>query len=676
MKHSIISTVEVLLLFLSLALSVSSSQPRVRTSLEVQTIRDPDQATWGLARTITEPEALRFRWSTQEQGARSAVWSVASTPFVPAMPLRNIIASGKLDSAPLPDHVSWFSIDFNDFLPPTPPQAPRDYYVQLQVYDAQGRTLGAPSDSVKITYQKGQPPLRFNQSPAPSVGPLTPQGLHPLDPQITVGHKYVLAVDTGNLAFYDKSTGQWLSGLPANATELFQSLFEKINEEMALPLKVCNPSDPSHNNKFNPQHPNQTIPGCVEVAYDTRVFYDAARHRFWIASAVRHPLWHCPHASSPLGADIGDWHNNPDGTVLDPDPADPTRKTAKCHHEWDPSWAHRFIAVAVSQVNAQGQEDLNKPFHKFVLMDEYKDWPQMTVNDNYLILNHRPSSSIFTTSVFDAESLANGEKDNTVMKVKPVATFAHDSFVASRGSTDISSDTQVFLVNTHGTSNRLTYLVSGNGHNLLIFALSSPPGNPSGKPTLLKGAAVLLDHVFAGPAVNPVYRDGKLYFAAHRCAVEDQDPCNKWIAEVMRIPVGRSSDGSAVRVSTSPADGFFDISIGGESGDSLSYRYPSVEVNKNNDLLIAYMVVGLKSSKPLAAGVRYQVFYHSAPQINDSAVLKDGGPVTAGHTVSVAPDIDLPGIALDPADHLTVWIANAYADSSGSLHAIIGAVKP
>jgi hypothetical protein len=77
-----------------------------------------------------------------------------------------------------------------------------------------------------------------------------------------------------------------------------------------------------------------------------------------------------------------------------------------CHTDWQQSWIHRYIAVAVSQTNRAGVEDLSKPFHKYVLFDEVGDRPEMTVSDNYLILDHMiPASSV---AVFDANALAGG----------------------------------------------------------------------------------------------------------------------------------------------------------------------------------------------------------------------------------------------------------------------------
>src|SRR5262249_13032180 len=155
--------------------------------------------------------------------------------------------------------------------------------------------------------------------------------------------------DSSNLSFFDKSTKQWLSSLPwltnssngatFTATDLFQPMFKAINEylqNLGLPSNVFDPNAPDHDNKFDPHHPNRHIPGNVCQAYDTRVWYDAPRHRFWIASAVRNALWPClPNNSGcPVGpgAQIGGFNRISKEKLLDPDPGNPT--CAKRHPDW------------------------------------------------------------------------------------------------------------------------------------------------------------------------------------------------------------------------------------------------------------------------------------------------------------------------------------------------------
>jgi len=107
-------------------------------------------------------------------------------------------------------------------------------------------------------------------------------------------------------------------------------------------------------------------------------------------------------------------------------------------------------------------------------------------------------------------------------------------------------------------------------------------------------------------------------------------------------------------------------------------------VNKNNEMVIAYLRAGLELDNPLAACVRYNVFYHNETEMRESAPLKDGENLIPGTQVDI-PDIDLPGIALDPSDNRTIWFASTYGDSGAAaadgkfhsnLHPVIGAVRP
>ena len=536
-------------------------------------------------------------------------------------------------------------------------------------------------------------------SPLPSKGPLYPLGISTPDPQIAVGRDYVLAVDTGNLSFYDRAKKVWIKSLPwlpktdhyATATitaqDLFQPFFKTIDEQIVLahdgqrampPCEkgkpcFCDPDDPKLTYDGNPL-PDSVKGhitggfGCIQEAYDTRVLYDAERHRFWIASAVRNMLFrqqvNTQDAPSQCPTAPGLVTQGPNGTIWDPVAGNPAVNF--CHTDWPASWAHRFIVVAVSQVNDKGEEDLNRPFHRFVLVDEYNDWPQMTVHGNYLVLNHRALGSAIY--VFNAEALANGNKGD-----QRLGRFSYNQFVSAGPLVVMAATQPIYLVNTHGSSDGLTYLVSGNGSMPLIFALSHPKGDISGTPTLLAWPTVI-GLAFQGPSVNPVFRDGKLYIASHSSSCDD-----KYTTRVVRLPIIRDSNGHPLQVDTW-GEGFLDLSVGDAAGDNFSYVFPSVEVTKNDDIVLSYERVGLKASQPFTAGLLYNVVLHGEDQLRSSQPLQDGIQLPPGikgvsAQIGVNPPIDLGGIAVDPLDDTGVWMSGAYGDSNG-LHAVIGAVKP
>src|SRR5665213_2259419 len=202
-------------------------------------------------------------------------------------------------------------------------------------------------------------------TPPLTVPATTAAGIRVPDPQIAVGRKYLAAIDTSTIVFYDKATMQPLkagtefayAANPIGASTLFKSFFPVIDAQMKLPANVCDSTKPGWDKSFDPAQPNKVIPGCIDAAYDTRVLYDSPGERFWIESAVRNPLWPC---KQPPGADIGGFTKSDHVTLIDPSPNNP--KLVKCHPGWSASWAHRFIAIAVSRVGADARDrDRDEP---------------------------------------------------------------------------------------------------------------------------------------------------------------------------------------------------------------------------------------------------------------------------------------------------------------------------
>ena len=372
--------------------------------------------------------------------------------------------------------------------------------------------------------------------------------------------------------------------------------------------------------------------------------------------------------------------NGTGGIIWDPDPSDPSGKTSKCHADWKQSWVHRFIVVAISRTDSDGNEDLTKPFHKYALADTFGDWPQMSVNDDYLVLDHFDTDfpDRDPVEVFNSKKLADGVLDNTALKVKPVKTLPLSSFVVGSGSDKVAANGGIFLVNQHGSSNGMTYLIGVNGHKLLIFGLKSPAGNPGGTPTFVKGAAVDLGHDVGAMRNNAVYRDGKLYLAAFFCERDAGKDCDKYGGRIYRVPVHLSSDGNSVRALGPGEEGFLDYSVGGNSGGWLSYENTMIEVTKDRDMVYGFEGVGLKSDHREPAAIKYAVFYHDKGNISDNGtILHHHGsampdPPDPGQTGGI---IDLGGIALDPSDERTVWISHGWS-KDGKYTEGVGAVKP
>ncbi len=518
-------------------------------------------------------------------------------------------------------------------------------------------------------------------APAPKIDGFTASGMGVPDPQIAVGHKYFLAIDTSYLGFYRKDN-QHFAPAPFDSAQsvgtLFTTFYKAIDESMNLPTWMCDPDntalvykDPPHNKLIKNNF------GCIAQNYDARVIYDAPRHRFWIASAVRPFIWECTTKSGAKGLET----EGPQGLVWDPDPNDHSGKTPQCHTSWKQSWMHRFIVVAISQTNSAGEEDLSKPFHKYALADTLGDWPQMTVNDDYLVLDHFDTQNPDRdpVEVFDSKKLADGVMNNTALKVKPVKTIPLSAFTAGTGSHKVAAQGGIFLVNNHGSSEGVTYMIGVNGHQLLIFGLKSPAGNSGGTPKILSGAIVDVGHDVGSMRNNAVFRDGKLYIAAFFCEKNDSSgKCDKYAGRIYRIPVNESSNGESVHAEGPGSSGFMDYPVGSGPGHWMSYENTMIEVTKDRDMVLGFEGVGLESTHREPAGIKYAIFYHDKGNISDNGTIHHHhgdampDPPDPGQTGGI---IDLGGIALDPSDDRTVWISHGFS-KDGKYEEAVGAVKP
>ena len=573
--------------------------------------------------------------------------------------------------------------------------------------DATQAQINTTEQQIKVTEQEtatAQQALKICEEAHPpvAVAAFTAAGIGTPDPQIAVGLKYFAAIDTSDVGFYNKSDKQLV--FPAkedlSVSTLFGAFFTKIDKQMNLPANVCNTAIPKFDFRFDPTNvdpanPKAVIPGCIYAAYDSRIIYDEIHHRFFIAAALRNALWR----GCEGGAEIGGF-NAPKGKTIDPQKGDPTK--AVCHTDWNEQWAHRFIAVAISQ-----GEDLSLPFNKYALVDDYRDWPQMTVNGDYLLLNHAPAGD--TVEIFNASDLGKGVDNGTSMKVTPLLTLHWSDFQVLAGFPIVGGG--ISLVNGHGPSNGLTYMISSLGNLLLIFAIKAPDGNPSGKPTFLKGTSVDLGHELHGVRNNPVFRNNRLYIAGFECTGETVNNlpsvlsdfpdfskeaedlkantvCKKYVGRLYRVPVSLSLDGSAVQASGPGSEGFLDYKVGADSDDHFSYENTMVEVTDQDDMVYAFEKVGLWPGEPEPASVGYAFFYHSKKEMEPFAVLQNH----IGDEMPVPPDpgqtggiVDLGGIALAP-DGKTVWISHAYSKAGpdrnhpgkmiGFYTEVIGAVKP
>jgi hypothetical protein len=203
-----------------------------------------------------------------------------------------------------------------------------------------------------------------------------------------------------------------------------------------------------------------------------------------------------------------------------------------------------------------------------------------------------------------------------------------------------------------------------------VFGLLAPASG-NGPPTQITGVAIPLGYDYHFPACNPVYRDGRLYFAGHMA-----DANGRYFVRVLRIPLWVDPTGAHLEVGLDASAGFLDFAIGDDVADKLDYLQPSIEVTKNNDMVVAFQRAGTTPEAPLAHGVRYCICRNDRSTPEPSVAIKDGHALSAGAATPTVGKIDLPGTGLDPSDDLTVWIANAYGDADDTLVPLIAGIKP
>jgi len=557
--------------------------------------------------------------------------------------------------------------------PLKPPKPDPDIDARIKALEAQRDVLTKRHDVCEKA---------SNDPPSLAMKPVTlSDSVAPADAQIAVGRKFVAVLNTSNVIFLDKKTLKpaSVSFVPTGSdgsfgvTDLFHSVFKALDQSMHLPANVCDPNDPNFDSKFDPKHPDKVIPGCISEAYDTRVIYDESRHRFWIESAVRHRLFFCPPEGPPFtGLSIGCSTVDPSSGCLIADPGGDS-KGQRCHHDWDTKWLHRFVAVAVTRVDKDGNEDLSKPPFVYGLWEDNADWPLMSLHNSYLILSHldRKAPGPPPVAVFDADRLANPHlgDDGSALKIKPLAEFQGNDFTVQQAGNTFPPDTVLYPVNMHGSMGRVHLLVGFSGDSLLFLGITSPEDNPSGVPKILKGSTVPLGPLHVTPTDNPEYRDGMVYLAFNGCKEADNEhPCA--LARVLRVPVTLQDD--RVLASTDPTLGFLDCDF---EGDDASLGKPMMIANKNGDMVVAFERFSM--SRRISTGLRFAVWYHDHGRISDGAWVKEGDALNASVTTAPGTDgLDLGSLVLDPEDAQTVWISNAFSDSSGSFHHVIATVKP
>jgi hypothetical protein len=509
------------------------------------------------------------------------------------------------------------------------------------------------------------------------------------DPQIAVGQNFIIATEAHTIVFYDKKTGQPLPTPPQPLTlgqscnkpeagirmeEFFAPFFapflndssgkpdrsrpnpQDINRHLEKPDLNCGVCDLTSLLVCDPDNP--TSKGCINEAYDTRALYDPEHKQFWILSHLRNPIYNS-------GEQKQDHIVVPECTNL---------------HQ-------RFVAVAVSK-----DDNPLHGFHEFVVSHAVGDWPTVGLHGQFLLIGAATHKKVL---LFDVEKLRKGNSNQGALSFGNIPESAFDSDQIWPVVQHDKRNGKPFIPTLppgKGDQPAPTFLLGVGGSKITIYAFDPPllfdqPGNGFISPRLMS-ASIELDGDIDTLDVrnNPVYRNGFIYLTGQHCLSGEGRSCNHEI-RVIRIPVFRTQIGGVDSIlgSNKKDLGFEDITFGGDDSsfnNLSSYEVPAIEVSKNNAAVVVY---GRNELNPITA-VNPPGAYYAALYQDRRGLLTDGLLQQAACTGSAKPacmhpgadasGLDLPGIAVDPADDTTVWMAHGFVDSTGQYRMIIGRVKP
>lgn len=488
-------------------------------------------------------------------------------------------------------------------------------------------------------------PLLFgNPSPVSKIQHLTPgnaQGKSPEldsllegrpigpDPQIAVGEKYLLALDSGAYTFYERSSGDPVpsptdaAGCVLPMSGYFTNLFAPLLSNKDPDSGAANSSNvnalidlPSGSRVCHRNDIFEADSGCINEVYDARAFYEPGRGRFWIAAAARNKVWKCKEREG-------------DGTCSSSCPARTycdEKRCIACGNE-----ARRFVFVAVSKT-----DDPRDGFFEYALVEDYADWPMFSVNNDRLIVTHLTGKRVF---VFNAKKLADGA--------------SQDPFIRSYGVTHATfSEVDAITPVTQRDEGGISYLLGQRGNDLHIYAFKdSTPVPAHVKVPLTRPPNWWM---------NPVFRNGTFHFAYDRLADAAKD---RYVIDVFSIPIQTSQ---SLAISYGAPDRH---TLSGSEDASL--RIPGLEVETNDVIGVWYQRYPRGTGTP---DVRYSVLYPQEDEFRESQKLHFGRS-RPNDQDAFAGSLDLPGGASDPSD-VAIWFTHAYTDTDGSFLQAIGSIKP
>ena len=508
-------------------------------------------------------------------------------------------------------------------------------------------------------------------TPGPSFPPF--DSLSGNDPQIAVSRNFVVVTSYGTIEVYDKS-GHTLGPKhghpftnPFSTIDLYRPLWnpasaQNINTALNLPPSLkCNP------------HLDFTLPAnaaatrfCLNEYYDTRVVYDGYRNRFWIVSLARNT-----HARTK---DDGSSVTNPNILM-----GRRSYVLAAVSRTEDPrdGFYETYWGSAADEGACNLPADVPCPGSYFHPGDA-GDYPMISITNRYLVVSLNVNNVISSTSRY-------GE----VVLLRP-DQLAQGHLPASWRLFNIS-DYDGNLI-TGGivpavalTDPGYTALAVERQDSLVVLGINS---DSSGAPVNVVHSAVFLGRDFVTPRDAPlpgtgktmllsnirgiitglVFRQGFLYASVPDCVSFFGGGCSDGV-RLIRVDAHILEDFD--ELPNDAGSGFFDITFGGRADDDppnavVDFGLPNLMLTRNGDMVIVYVRAG----KTVFPEVRYTILYDAETLPRSPVLLRKGNFAATGN-------IDTGGIALDPSDNLSIWMAHGFGNSKAGTDTLaVGKVKP
>jgi hypothetical protein len=510
--------------------------------------------------------------------------------------------------------------------------------------------------------QEGSPTPPTAAAPAGGWAVSPSLGLGSRDAGIAVGYHHVVVTTTDTLAIFDKNNGQ-VTGPSVSSGNFFSPLLAGINASLNLP-----------------GYPIDTI-------YDLRVIFDEYRGRFWVAALGRN------HYARDSASCAEQSLRRSKFLVAVSASADPTGQWAM--YWWDAirdDGICKFKGTCSTPTSTKTTPCAHTPNCPGVgpvcpsstfIPGQGADYPMIGISETWFMESNWTSNGA-TVMVAPADDLAG------VFGGPPPPQGKYNAWrvpVLYNDNTLAGGVLQPAVHHGH-VPGGLAFLASArNGNTLVVWSLDSPNGvpqltehdvpvscylaSPAGLGALQKPSppgvpvAARVDLGIIGDTVTKaVYRNGRVYATWHDCvhwgsARTCDSAEQKNCLTAVRLA---SVDVSTLTGSLSAGiDRTFGRSNQADPAGTLySYGWPSLEVGKSGAIVVGYN----RSGATIFPEARYSVYYANQLDINSSQLSQAGQftltePV-AGDDQSVG-RLDITGIALDPSDDGTVWMAQPYA---------------